>query len=145
MTRPGPSEVWHAEARTLTSFLLVGGTCYLLNVAILAFAVEVLGLQYVLANLLSLAILVVVGHYLNRRQTFRSRGRYLPELSRFALTITVQTASALGLIYLLVEHAGLHYLAANFAVTAVFTLLSFLAQREFVFRRADNRAHGSQR
>ncbi|MFP5407244.1 MAG: GtrA family protein, partial [Gammaproteobacteria bacterium] len=55
--------------RTFARFLVVGGTCYLLNLALLWLAVEKGGIHYIPATLLTVAIMTVLGHFLNRRHT----------------------------------------------------------------------------
>lgn len=119
--------------RTFGKFLIVGGSCYLLNLALLWIAVEKVGIHYVPATLLSVAAVMVLGHFLNRRHTFRSRERYVPELLRFMLNRSLQAGVGLGGIVLLVELAGIPYLLANILVTVITTIASFIADRWLVF------------
>ena len=128
--------------RTFGKFLLVGGTCYLLNLVLLWLAVEKVGIHYVPATLLSVAFMTVLGHYLNRRHTFRSRGRYGPELMRFMLNRLLQAGLGVGAMVLLVELAGIGYLLANVLVTVFTTIATFLTDRWVVFEQSRSpRAH----
>lgn len=116
-------------------FIAAGAACYLLNVLILVACVELLGLHYTIANLISMLVLIPVGHALNRRLTFHSRNAYLSELRRSAMTLTAQVVLGMALSNVLIEAVSLNYVVANAAATAALTVGSFLAQRAFVFRQ----------
>jgi putative flippase GtrA len=114
-------------------FLLVGGACFLLNLLLLYAMVDGLKLHYLLANVISFGILVIVGHYLNRTHTFRSGGVYGSELARFAVLTATQAATGLAAMALLVEVGKVPYLLAAVVVTASLAVVSFLVQRRVVF------------
>lgn len=115
-------------------FVVVGGTCALLNLALMYVAVAKLGVNYLVANGISFSILLVVGHFLNRRHTFRSSGHYGTELLRYVTVTTMQAAAGIVLLAVLVEALHVPYLLAAIVVMAALAVVSFLAQRSLVFR-----------
>lgn len=116
---------------------MVGGLAYLSSLAVLVFLVEVVGVHYIVAMLISLAFVTVAGHALHRRATFGSGGAYLGEFFRYNSVVLLQFGLGLGLMIVLVELAGLSYLVANFLAAGVLAALSFVAHRTYTFRKKE--------
>src|SRR3954470_12202308 len=86
------------------------------------------GIAYTLGTLWS--------YYWNRRWTFQSQGKVASEASRFfSLQIGFMLLSSL-LLGLLVDHAQLPSWPCWFAVSALITVLNFLASRYWAFKPA---------
>ena len=70
---------------------------------------------------------------LNRRWTFRSRGRWTPELLRFAAVQCAGLVMNLLLLEALTRDAGVHPLVAQALVYPVTTLATFALSRQWAF------------
>lgn len=83
----------------------------------------------------------IMSFFINRRFTFRSGGKLWPQFWRFALSISVCYAIAYGAAKPLIRHLlsnGSQRLQSNVAMLAgavVFTLLNYVGQRFFAFRK----------
>jgi putative flippase GtrA len=85
---------------------------------------------------LSYAVGMIWSYYWNRRWTFQSRGNLASEAGRFfSLQIGFMLLSA-ALLGLLVDHAHLPSGPSWLAVTALITVLNFVASRYWAFKPA---------
>ena len=113
-------------------FAAVGGSNTLLSWCLYAGFVQV-GVHYVLASGLGFALGALNSYALNRRWTFRSRDRRLPEALRFGAVQCVGLAVDVCLLYALVHGAGLHHLIAQALVFPAASALTFLLCRHWAF------------
>jgi putative flippase GtrA len=113
-------------------FAVVGGSNTLLSWV--AFAVlERSGLHYLLASALAFAAGAINSYVLNRRWTFASEGRWVPELARFA----VVQAAGLGIdvvaLFVLVDGAAIPHLLAQALVFPLASVATFVLSRRWAF------------
>ena len=92
-----------------------------------------LGVHYLFASCLAFAVGALNSYALNRRWTFRSRGRRLPEVLRFCLVQCVGLAADVCLLSVLVREAGIHHLVAQAFVFPAVSALTFLLSRQWAF------------
>jgi putative flippase GtrA len=89
---PGPLRPFLVQHRSLVKFLVVGGTCFLLTMAInYGLKLTVCSSKPVVALTIATAITTVVSYLLNRAWSFRSEGSH-----KEALPFVVVSAIAVG-------------------------------------------------
>lgn len=113
----------------------IGAVCYLIGLAILTLCIEVLRLSYIQANVIAFVVLIFLGHLFNRRLNYGSQLQYVPELFRYILSSIVLLFISTGLAMFMIKSIGAHYLIANMVSTAAATILAFIINVFFVFRR----------
>ena len=91
------------------------------------------GVHVLLASTLAWTLGALNSFVLNRRWTFRSRGRWTPELVRFAAVQGAGLVMNLGLLAALTRDAGVHPLVAQALVYPVTTLATFALSRQWAF------------
>jgi putative flippase GtrA len=113
-------------------FATVGAANTLLSWCVYAVLVR-LGLHYLLASSVAFAVGVVNSYSLNRRWTFRSRGRRRPEALRFVVVQGIGLGIDVGLLYALVHGVGIHHLIAQALVFPAASTVTFLLSRHWAF------------
>jgi len=113
-------------------FAAVGGSNTLLSWCLYAVLVRV-GMHYLLASSLAFAFGALNSYVLNRRWTFRSRDRRLPEALRFGVVQCVGLGVDVCLLYALVQGVGIQHLIAQALVFPVASALTFLLSRNWAF------------
>ena len=117
----------------LVRFVLVGGSCYVVNVATFAIAVELLGFHYLGAAALAFVCAVTSSFFGHRILTFRAidqrAGKQAP---RFILVYLPAAVFAAGLLQLGVM-SGLPEVAAQALSMAVAAPISFVANKMWSF------------
>jgi putative flippase GtrA len=116
-------------------FVAVGVTNTLLSTAVFA-ALFHLGVHYLVASAVAFALGALNSYILNRRWTFRSRGRRAPELARFLCVQAVGLGVNLALLAGLVELAGIRHLFAQVLAFPVASILTFALSRQWAFKTA---------
>jgi putative flippase GtrA len=113
-------------------FAVVGAGNTLLSWVTYAGLVAV-GLHYLLASSVAFALGAVNSYVLNRRWTFASEGRCVPEVLRFAVVQGVGLALDVVLLYVLVHQAGVPHLLAQLLVFPAASAVTFLLSRHWAF------------
>lgn len=119
-------------------FLLVGGSCFLINLAILYLCTDLLGIHYLISMLISIIVVNTIGWLANRTWTFTSQNRN--KLTEYARYITVNLGSfafSLTLMAVLVSLLGVHYLLASTLIAAGLTIINFTLHRDWSFSKKD--------
>ena len=99
-----------------------------------AYAVMVhVGVAILLASAIAWTFGALNSYALNRRWTFRSRGRYTTELLRFGAVQSVGLVLDLILLDALTGDAGIHHLIAQALVYPATTVATFLLVRHWAF------------
>ena len=115
-------------------FGIVGVSNTLISFAVYTLLLKVLGVWYVAASGIGFAVGAINGFLWNRAWTFRGHiGDALTPVRWFV----VQTCGLLvnlGLIYLLIDGAGLDKLVGQAMTIAVVTVFTFLTNRAWTFR-----------
>ncbi|HEX4805624.1 MAG TPA: GtrA family protein [Conexibacter sp.] len=119
----------------LVRFGLVGASGYVVNLAVFAGAVHVVGIDYKIAAVLAFLVSVTSNFWLNRRWTFDARGGHAGFQAARFLTVSVVAFLFSYLVLLaLVEAAGLPEVLAQAVAIVTATPLSFLGQKLWSFR-----------
>jgi putative flippase GtrA len=119
----------------LPAFLVIGAGCYALGLATLFILTSVIGIHYLISNVLALAVVYPVGFYLNKFFNFKSKGPVRTELPRYYLATFGVFLVSLGAIYVLVQYFGMWYMTANIIVSFAQVAFGFLVLDKWVFRR----------
>jgi putative flippase GtrA len=116
------------------SYAIVGGGCALLNLAVLWMLTDVVGLHYLVSNMISFLALTPVGFVLQKLMTFRTpRAAAGVEWPRYFATMGSSFAANLVLMYVLVSLLGVWYLAANVVTTVLLLVANFLVNLRWSF------------
>jgi putative flippase GtrA len=132
--------LWHGMRRPanwlqLVRFGLVGGVGFVLNLAVYAFFVHVVGVDYHIAAVAAWIAAVANNFVLNRHWTFDAgAGAAHFQAMRFVLVSLVAFGVSLVLLTLFVESAGLPKVAAQALAVAASTPLNFLGNKLWSFR-----------
>jgi putative flippase GtrA len=130
----GTGGTWRPAVVQWLRFATVGGSNTLLSWCLYAGLVRV-GVHYLLASSVGFAVGALNSYALNRRWTFRSRGRRLPEALRFGVVQCVGLAVDVWLLYALVHGVGIYHLLAQALVFPAASALTFLLSRHWAFAR----------
>lgn len=122
-------------------FALVGASGVLLHTLVLWIGVEVLGLHYGMASIVSIELATLSNYFLNRMWTWRDKQ------SEYSL-INYHAVTALGallqwvVMISLVEFTGMHYLLGSFSGVLIAFAWNFIANDRFTF---GNQPHVAKR
>lgn len=121
-------------------FVIVGGICFVLNLVVLHVCVEVLGLHYMIAMLVSIFVVYSVGWILNRTWTFRSRDRAVfLEYGRYVSANLAAMLVSLAAMWVLVSRFGVHYLLASAVIAVGMTAVNFAVHSAWTFHARHHR------
>jgi putative flippase GtrA len=132
--------LWHGLRRPanwlqLVRFGVVGGFGFVVNLAVYAFFVRVVGVDYHVAAVAAWLVAVANNFMLNRHWTFdASEGVAHFQALRFLLVSLVAFGASLLLLTLFVEAAGMPKVAAQALAVAASTPLNFLGNKLWSFR-----------
>jgi dolichol-phosphate mannosyltransferase len=119
----------------LVRFALVGASGYVVNLAVFACAVHVVGIDYKIAAVLAFLVSVTSNFWLNRHWTFDARGGHAGfQAARFLTVSVVAFLFSYVVLLLLVEVGGLREVLAQAVAIVTATPLSFLGQKLWSFR-----------
>jgi putative flippase GtrA len=119
----------------LVRFGVVGGFGFAVNLAVYAFCVHVLGLDYHVAAVAAWLVAVMNNFILNRHWTFdASDGRVHFQAMRFLAVSLVAFGFSLLLLTLFVEVAGIAKVPAQALAVAASMPLNFLGNKLWSFR-----------
>jgi len=94
-------------------FLVVGGLGTLVNTAILVILYHYAHLALVAASALATELAIAHNYLWNNYWTFGRRGVSLRQFTRFNLVSLGGQCITVATLWVLVQHAGLHYVVAN--------------------------------
>lgn len=115
-------------------FLVVGATCFALNLGVLYLGTEVWKWHYLAAMLLSILLANTLGFALNRVWTFESRRNpFWRELGRYYTVNLGAFALNLGLMAVLVSGLGAPPLTASAFLAIAMTGANFLLHKKWSF------------
>ena len=118
----------------LAKFCVVGGSGYVINLAVYAALLKWAGLHYLGAAFVSFLVAVSNNYWWNRHWTFRGdRGHFAYQGMRFAVVSAVALAANLGLLRILVALGVGKVVGQAIAIVAV-TPLNFVGNKLWSFR-----------
>lgn len=143
-TAPAPPLAGRARVRAgmrkpanwvqLAKFLLVGGSGYVVNIAVFALAVGVGGLHHLVAATIAFLVAVTNNFWWNRRWTFAARAGHAGFQAARFLTVSVAAfLFAAALLELLVSGVGVKEIPAQAISIAAATPLNFIGNKMWSF------------
>ncbi len=116
-------------------FAVVGAIGYFVNLAVYAFCLHLVGVDYRLASVIAYLVAVLNNFWLNRQWTFGARGQH-PAVQgvRFFLVSLLAFGFTELVLIGLVELGGVEKLIAQALATAAGMPLNFIGQKLWSFR-----------
>jgi dolichol-phosphate mannosyltransferase len=125
----------------LSKFFAVGGSGYVVNLAVFWLAYHKLGFHYLSSATFAFVFAVINNFWWNRHWTFGARDGHAGfQAARFFAVSVLAFFFALGVLELLVSQAGLPKLAAQAISIVVATPLNFLGNKMWSFSHRVRRA-----
>jgi putative flippase GtrA len=117
-------------------FGVVGFSTLVLDYSLLYALTSVLGINYLVSATIAFVTASICNYFLSVRYVFES-GRLEPaaEFSAFMAATLAGVAINSGVMYVLVEFAHTHYLAAKVVTVGVVSVWNFAAKKRAVFLR----------
>ncbi len=120
----------------LVKFVLVGGSGYVVNLAVFALAVEVGGLHHLVAATLAFVVAVLNNFWWNRHWTFGARDGHAGfQAARFFTVSVVAFIFAAALLEVLVNRGGVTEILAQAISIVAATPLNFVGNKMWSFAR----------
>jgi putative flippase GtrA len=115
-------------------FTMIGGACFLGNLAVLWICTSLLGIQYLLSALISFVTTNLLGYVGNRLFAFRSIAPHrLGEAGRYYASALLSLVACMAMMKVLVEQFHWHYLAANALAGIILMLSNFALHSAWTF------------
>ena len=125
--------------KTLIRFVMVGGVCFVTNLAVLYGGTSLLGWHYLISMAASIIVTNTFGWLLNRRWTFLGSGQHWwVEYARYMSISFSSTLISLVLMVLCVSALGIHYMIASAIIALLMLLFNFIAHRDWSFAASKN-------
>lgn len=126
------------ELRRFIKFSLVGVVNTVIDFLIFFIAINVAGLHYLFANIISWFVAVGVSFFLNKFWTFKSVGvnSTASQYARFTAVSLVALGLSLLLLYVFVEIMSLHELVGKILTIGIVVFWNFFMNRLWTFKHA---------
>ncbi len=119
----------------LIRFATVGATGYVVNLAVFAGCVHLLGIDYRVSAVIAFLVSVLNNFWLNRHWTFDAKHTHpMFQGARFFVVSLITFAFTYVVLVALVEGAGMSKVVAQAIAIATGTPLSFLGQKLWSFK-----------
>ena len=117
-------------------FIVSGGICYIVDISILVFLVEILNINIILSNCISVLISIYVTYLLNVKFVFQN-GKFgmKKEITLFLIFSGISFLWDILLLYLLVKYTAIWYVWAKIIVTSIVALFNFSTSKLFIFSK----------
>ena len=120
----------------LVKFCAVGGSGYVVNLAVFAVVFSLLGWHHLVAATLAFVVAVTNNFYWNRRWTFAARAGHAGfQAARFFTVSIAAFLFAATVLELLITQAGMPELAAQAVSVVAATPLDFIGNKMWSFSR----------
>jgi putative flippase GtrA len=124
----------------LVRFSIVGGSGYVINLAVYSLLVQVADLHYIGAAIIAFCVAVTNNFLLNRHWTFRATdGSAAFQAPRFLTVSVIALGFNLVVLELLVGVAGVHKILAQAVAVLAATPLNFVGNKLWSFRTLTHR------
>ena len=132
------SPVAHAalfKRRRVLKYLISGGTAAAVNIGLLYFLTDTLGIWYIFSAVLAFAVAFVVSFGFQKFWTFEdhSTDGMHGQAAAYLLVALVNLGVNTALIYGFVEFLGIHYLLAQIIAGIIIACESFFVYKKFIF------------
>jgi len=119
-------------------YLLVGGTCAVLDLLFLYLMVNFLNIWYLAATTISFAAVSLLGYFGQKYFTFRNAEKnHKKQLALFFMVSGTGLLINAGFMFFFVSILGIWYMAANIITKFIVLIWNFLANKKITFRISD--------
>jgi putative flippase GtrA len=126
----------------LVRFSIVGGTGYVINLAVYTLCVEAIGIHYLLSAVIAFCVAVTNNFLLNRHWTFEAtHSKVSFQAPRFLAVSLIALGFNLVVLEFLVSIVGMHEVTGQAAAVLAATPLNFIGNKLWSFRRLTHRTH----
>jgi dolichol-phosphate mannosyltransferase len=127
----------HRYARTL-KFLISGGSAAVVDLGLLYVFTDIFHVWYLLSAVMAFGAAFAVSFTLQKFWTFDDRALDVirKQLVRYMLLALLGLGLNTLAMYVLVDHAGLHYLMAQIIASACIAVMNFFAYKHLIFTGA---------
>ena len=117
-------------------YFVVGSLGTLINLIVLYFSVELVGLPYLFGGALGFTLGVTFNYFLNKEWTFYDKGSVtFKQYRRYLYVSLIGLIGGTSLLYLFVEFLGLWYLFSQIISIIIMGIVSFILHRFWTFKR----------
>lgn len=121
--------------KTFPLFFVVGGICAMLDLVLIYFFTDVLGIWYLLSGVLAFVITATINFLLNKRFTFKNTALdYRRQYTQFLVVAICGLAINTSVLYICTSLLGIWYLTSRVISSLVAMLWNYLLNAKFVFR-----------
>lgn len=113
-------------------YLLVGGFCFVVDIALLWVAHEVLRVPLAIATPISFLASFAVTYTMQRVVAFASDSKVVPSVARYTALVVFNTLATTGIVWL-VDAIGGGWLIGKVLAVVATTVWNFFAYRHWVF------------
>ncbi len=115
-------------------FLISGGICFIVDMTILVFLVEIIKMNVIIANCISVIFAIIVAYMLNVKFIFQN-GKFgaTKEFSLFFVFSGFSFLLDVLFLFVLVEYVMMWYVLAKIIVTLFVALFNFSTRKWFIF------------
>lgn len=128
--------IWKNKGQ-IVRFATVGATSAIIDFGVLYLLTSHLGVYYLLSATISFVLAATYNFSLNRNWTFRSNGSRRRQLPIFFSLAIMGILINNGIMYLGVDHFGIHYLLAKVFSTAIVTVWNFFGNKYITFKKIE--------
>lgn len=117
------------------SFVVIGGSCTLIQYLILFGMTEFFGVSPVISSSIGYLLSATLNYLFNRRFTFDSERKHSDSVPRFFVISLFGLAINAAVLYLFQLVGSVHYLIAQIIATTVVLFWNFFANRAWTFNK----------
>ncbi|UYO98175.1 GtrA family protein [Microbacterium sp. M28] len=119
-------------SRSAVRYLLVGGFCFVVDVALLWIAHELLGIPLSIATPVAFLVSFAVTYTMQRVVAFASDSHVVPSVARYTALVAFNTVATTGIVWL-VDQSGAGWFAGKVLAVVATTIWNYFAYRYWVF------------
>jgi dolichol-phosphate mannosyltransferase len=123
-------------AKQTFKFYLVGGLGVIVNLGLLYFLTDVIGVWYILSQGMAIAVSITTNFTLHKFWTYKkeiTEAKTFERYIKFIIISLVGMGIQLGLTYGLVENLSMYYLHAAVLSITIASLFNYFANRKWTF------------
>ena len=119
---------------TFLKFFIAGGFCGLLDLLLIYYFTDILGLWYLYSGILSFIIVSVVSFSLNKNITFKDKNENLQrQYLKYVLVILIGMTINNSFLYIFTDLLGVWYVVSRVFSSLIALIWNYTASKKFVF------------
>lgn len=115
-------------------YVTTGLMSFCLEMSILFVLTNYLKIWHIYSNTISVVIVFWFNFLLNRYWSFKSRGRLTRQLILYGILFFINIAASNGIMYLLTDIAGVHYLVSKIVSVGMIVVWNFLLYKKVIYK-----------